>query len=137
MKQGECNMSTVCAGKRPLSAMCPTIISDKYNKVKMVVGASGGPRIITATALVILNSLFFNYDLKKAVEEPRFHNQLNPNYTLLEQDFEKSLADGLEQRSHVIEEWKSSLAVVEAVMRQDDKICAESDPRNGGHPTGY
>ncbi|XP_058246206.1 glutathione hydrolase light chain 1-like isoform X9 [Hemibagrus wyckioides] len=124
MKQGECNMSTVCAGKRPLSAMCPTIISDKYNKVKMVVGASGGPRIITATAL-------------KAVEEPRFHNQLNPNYTLLEQDFEKSLADGLEQRSHVIEEWKSSLAVVEAVMRQDDKICAESDPRNGGHPTGY
>ena len=38
---------------------------------------------------VILNSLFFNYDLKKAVTEPRFHNQLNPNMTVVEQGFEK------------------------------------------------
>ncbi|KAG7331939.1 hypothetical protein KOW79_003773 [Hemibagrus wyckioides] len=123
-------------GKRPLSAMCPTIISDKYNKVKMVVGASGGPRIITATALVILNSLFFNYDLKRAVEEPRFHNQLN--YTLLEDNFEKSVIEGLKQRNHVIGEWKRYPAVVQAVMRQGDKICTESDPRRGrlDHFTG-
>ncbi|KAK3565500.1 hypothetical protein QTP86_010877 [Hemibagrus guttatus] len=122
-------------GKRPLSSMCPTIISDKHNKVKMVVGGSGGPKITTATALVILNSLFFNYDLKKAVEEPRFHNQLN--YTELEENFEKSLIDGLVQRNHVISVTGRYSAVVQAVMRQDDKICAESDPRKGGNPAGY
>ncbi|KAK3565490.1 hypothetical protein QTP86_010873 [Hemibagrus guttatus] len=45
---------------------------------------------------VILNSLFFNYDLKKAVEEPRFHNQLN--YTELEENFEKLAQEEMEVR---------------------------------------
>ncbi|KAK2840564.1 hypothetical protein Q7C36_012143 [Tachysurus vachellii] len=124
-------------GKRPLSSMCPAIICDKHNKVKMVIGASGGTKIATATALVILNSLFFNYDLKRAVEEPRFHNQLSPNYNEVEQDFEKSLIHGLEQRNHTIKWLQGSPSVVQVVMRQDNWICAESDPRKGGQPAGY
>ncbi|KAK2840563.1 hypothetical protein Q7C36_012142 [Tachysurus vachellii] len=123
-------------GKRPLSSMCPTIICDKHNKVKMVIGASGGTKITTATALVILNSLFFKYDLKRAVEEPRFHNQLRPNYNEVEQDFEKSVIEGLAQKIHVTK-FQNSTAVVQAVMRLNDQICAESDLRKGGHPDGY
>uniref|UniRef100_A0A8C2Q052 Glutathione hydrolase n=1 Tax=Cyprinus carpio TaxID=7962 RepID=A0A8C2Q052_CYPCA len=112
-------------GKRPLSSMSPTIIFDKHHRVKMVVGASGGTKITTATALVILNSLFFNYDLKKAVTEPRVHNQLNPNMTVVEQDFEQ------------VELQRTPGAIVQAIVRQGDKLCAESDPRKGGYPAGY
>ncbi|KAJ4941519.1 hypothetical protein JOQ06_011398 [Pogonophryne albipinna] len=124
-------------GKRPLSSMCPTIIFDKENKVKMVVGASGGTKITTATALVILNSLFFNYDLKKAVNEPRVHNQLNPNMTVVEQGFEKSVLEGLVQKNHITQLLPTPDSVVQAVVRQGERLCAESDPRKGGYPAGY
>ncbi|XP_072770313.1 gamma-glutamyltransferase 1a isoform X2 [Nerophis lumbriciformis] len=124
-------------GKRPLSSMTPTIVFDKDKRVKMVVGASGGTKITTATALVILNSLFFNYDLKKAVTEPRVHNQLNPNLTVVEQGFEKSVLEGLMQKNHVTQLLKSPDSVVQVVMQQGERLCAESDPRKGGYPAGY
>ncbi|XP_061527044.1 gamma-glutamyltransferase 1a [Phycodurus eques] len=124
-------------GKRPLSSMSPTIIFDKDKRVKMVVGASGGTKITTATALVILNSLFFKYDLRKAVTEPRVHNQLNPNMTVVEQDFEKIILEGLIWKNHVTQLQRTPDSVVQVVMRQGGHLRAESDPRKGGYPAGY
>uniref|UniRef100_A0A3Q0SEY2 Glutathione hydrolase n=1 Tax=Amphilophus citrinellus TaxID=61819 RepID=A0A3Q0SEY2_AMPCI len=124
-------------GKRPMSSMCPTILFDKYNKLKMVVGASGGTKITTSVALVILNALFFNYDLEKAVSDPRIHNQLSPNITVAESGFEKSVLDGLKRKNHKTEFLSSMGAVVQAVLRHGDKLYAQSDSRKGGYAAGY
>uniref|UniRef100_A0A8C7CV67 Gamma-glutamyltransferase 1b n=1 Tax=Oncorhynchus kisutch TaxID=8019 RepID=A0A8C7CV67_ONCKI len=125
-------------GKGPLSSMCPAILFDKGSKeVKMVVGASGGTKITTATATVILNALFFNYDLKKAVADPRIHNQLSPNTTQGEPGFDERVMAGLALKNHETEFLTATCAVVQAVVRQGDRLYVESDPRKWGYAAGY
>ncbi|XP_075945085.1 glutathione hydrolase 1 proenzyme [Anarhichas minor] len=124
-------------GKRPMSSMCPTILFDKNNKVKMVVGGSGGTKITTSVAQVILNALFFDYNLNKSVSDPRLHNQLSPNATVAEPDFDKSVLAGLALKNHETEFLKSTGAVVQAVVRYEDGLHAKSDPRKWAYAAGY
>jgi gamma-glutamyltranspeptidase/glutathione hydrolase len=51
--EGENN--TIVPGKRMLSSMTPTIVLDSTGGMGLVLGAAGGPAIITAVAQVILN----------------------------------------------------------------------------------
>lgn len=65
-------------GKRPLSSMTPTIVF-KDGRVLMVLGSPGGPRIITAVLLTILNVVDYGMNIKQAVDAPRFHYQGFPD----------------------------------------------------------
>lgn len=75
--------NAIAPGKRPLSSMTPTIIL-RHGKVDMVLGSPGGPRIITALLLVILNHYDYGMSLQHAVNAPRFHYQENPDVVDME-----------------------------------------------------
>lgn len=73
----------IAAGKRPLSSMSPCIIT-QGGDLRMVVGASNGPRIISATLQTIVRILLLGWDALDAVSGPRVHHQLLPYQVMFE-----------------------------------------------------
>ena len=57
-------------GKRPLSAMAPTIVFDAAGAPVMVIGSPGGPAIIPYTAKTIIGVLDWGLDIQEAIELP-------------------------------------------------------------------
>lgn len=121
-------------GRRPLSSMTPTIYV-RDGKAVLAVGASGGPRIITATTQVFLNAIRFGMSPQAAIDAPRQHHQWLPNKLLLEPPLWKSSGDGLREHGHDVQR-ASSLAASQLTTREDDGLRAASDPRKGGKPAG-
>ena len=79
--QGAANI--IAPGKRPLSSMCPTIVT-RDGKPVLIVGTPGGSRIITAVLLTLLNVIDYRMDVQQAVDAPRFHQQWLPATTAVE-----------------------------------------------------
>jgi gamma-glutamyltranspeptidase/glutathione hydrolase/leukotriene-C4 hydrolase len=70
--------------------MTPIIVLDKNEEVRLVLGASGGSKIISAVSQVAIKSLWMNKNIKDAIDEPRVHHQLFPNNEVeIEEGFNK------------------------------------------------
>ncbi|GAB5440511.1 MAG: gamma-glutamyltransferase [Fuerstiella sp.] len=131
--QSEAN--AVEPGKKPLSSMTPTVVVED-GKATFASGASGGPKIITATIQVTLNHLIFNLSPQQAVAAPRFHHQWFPNELHLEPLLFESLAKNLRQKSHKVAR-RSALAANQSASRSEQGVRGGSDPRKHGQPAGY
>ncbi len=75
--------------KRPVSSMAPLIIIENQNQtIQQILGASGGTRITTSIAQVAMLNLWFNRDIKAAIDSPRLHSQLLPQEVIAERGFD-------------------------------------------------
>jgi len=170
----------ISPGKRPLSSMSPTMVfhppgylpsdSNATNSTDatdstdstspgpgslfMVLGAGGGPKIVTATLQTFLNHAFLGYGLYESLARPRVHDQLlRRSAPEALYDFQKieeapvpktylqlSIRERgvLRRRGHDLlpHEYLGSCQDV-AIDLESGDITAVSDAREGGAPAGY
>jgi len=132
--QGEVN--AVAAGKRMLSAMCPSI-AVLGNRNAFVWGTPGGSTIPTTNFQVLLGVLLRGETLEAAVAAPRFHQQDFPDKIQMERNrFDAGWIEALRRLGHTVEERepdKDPIGRVHAIARgPDGTLTAVADPRAGG-----
>jgi len=121
------------AGKRPLSTMTPTILTQD-GRVAMVIGTPGGSRIATSIFQVLSNWHDYRMSLEAAVSAPRIHHQLVPPDTIFEEPYGKihpTVRKALIDRGYVFvnQGWNGDMEVVAVAA---PGMVAVSDPRGRG-----
>jgi gamma-glutamyltranspeptidase/glutathione hydrolase len=129
--------NAIAAKKRALSSMTPTILL-RDGKLSLVTGSPGGPRIISATLLSVLNWMRLGMGLQAAINAPRFHHQWMPDTIYVEETFPKEAAKELERRGHkvTVRTWIGEVEAIAVDPKTGDRMGAP-DPRRQGAAVGY
>lgn len=135
--QGPAN--AIGPGKRPLSAMTPTIVL-KDGKLFLVLGSPGGPTIITTVANVLMGVVDYGLNLQLAVNAPRFHDQWMPDQILVESTGISPDTIGiLEHMGYKVSKargyWGDAEAI--AIDQKTGERLGASDGRNQGKAVGF
>jgi len=133
--QGEAN--AIQPGKRMLSAMSPTIVLDRDSTVLLVVGARGGPRIITSTSQIIMNVIDHKMILADAMSAPRLHHQALPDTIRYERNgIASAVVDSLAAMGHGIGT-TGGIGQANGIMRVPGGWHGVPDPRGSGRAAGW
>ncbi len=124
-------------GKRPLSAMTPTIVT-KDGKLVLVLGSPGGPTIITTVANALMGVVDYGMNIQEAVNAPRYHHQWMPDGIMIEMAMPADDVSALEKMGHKVvrrNQWGDAECI--AINPLTGERMGASDPRNNGKAVGY
>ena len=127
--------NSVAPGAVPLSSMSPTILVSPDGTERIVIGASGGPLIITSTLQVIMNIVDFGMEPSQANSRGRIHHQWVPEKLFVDEEIPNDVRDALLAKGHALAEMPLNASVQVIHCVQNDCYAA-SDPRKGGRPAG-
>ncbi|KAK3930804.1 Glutathione hydrolase 1 proenzyme [Frankliniella fusca] len=120
-------------GKIPQSSMAPAIILDADGDVRLVLGASGGPRITSAAGLVALQHLYLGVDLDEAIKTKRIHHQLMPMKVKCEIGFDQNLRKEFEEKfNHATDDLSITASSVMAIAVKGNRYYPSADARREG-----
>src|SRR5216684_3772523 len=129
--------NAIAPGHRPLSSMTPTILL-RDGQLSFVTGSRGGPTIISATLLSILNWMRLGMEAQAAINAPRFHHQWLPDRLLLEKDFPAGLETALNARGHeTLRRGHIGLVNAIGIDGATGERLGAADPRDQGAAVGY
>ena len=133
--QGPAN--AIGPGKRPLSAMTPTIVL-KEGKLFLILGSPGGPRIISTVANILMGVIDYGLNIQEAVNGPRFHHQWLPDEIAVERGVSPDTVKLLSAMGHKVKAegyWSDGECI--AIDPKTGERLGASDGRNNGKAVGY
>jgi len=122
-------------GKRPRSAMSPTLVFDKSTK-KLVLstGSPGGSAIINYVAKVLVGTLDWKLDVQQAISLPNFGSRNGPT-ELEAARVSPAVVEALKARGHEVRQYEqnSGLQGIMRVTRNGKEVWfGGADPRREG-----
>jgi gamma-glutamyltranspeptidase/glutathione hydrolase len=151
--QGPAN--AIAPGKRPLSAMTPTIVSEepdcsgevlyrsskgkkngplgtelcKLGKLRLVLGSPGGPTIISTVANDLISVVDNGLDIQAAADAPRFHHQYLPDELQVEKAFPQDVVAALRAAGYTVRQRSALDEKAEGTWGDSELIMV--DPKTG------
>jgi gamma-glutamyltranspeptidase/glutathione hydrolase len=121
-------------GKRPRSAMAPTMVFDRDGKLVLALGSAGGSAIIDHVVKTLVAVLDWNMDIQQAIALPNFGSRNGP--TELEQGtVAAGWAEPLKALGHEVH-LIDMTSGVHAIQRTPDGWRGGADPRREGVAKG-
>jgi gamma-glutamyltranspeptidase/glutathione hydrolase len=118
-------------GKRPLSAMSPTIVFDKDGKFLLSVGSPGGPAIIDYVSQSLVAMLDGGLTPAQAIALPRQLN-LNGSTRLEKSPVNEALAPQLTAMGHTVVVAGGEASGLHGIERAQGGYIGGADPRRDG-----
>ena len=118
-------------GKRPQSSMSPTIVV-RDGQAELVVGASGGPFIISATLQVLLDVLAGDRTVPEAIAAPRLHDQGAATPVLVEPGVAAPIRTQLARHGRQVVEFPELGAAAAVGRDARGRFVAAGDARKDG-----
>ncbi|KAM8721603.1 hypothetical protein ACLKA7_007479 [Drosophila subpalustris] len=121
-----------------MSSMSPVIVTERATgQVRLVVGAAGGTKIITALVPLLVRILWQGANIKSAIDANRFHHQMLPNVLQYEYGMLQAEVESLQSKGHQCERYRNRGSVICGIANDKSGIAVNSDYRKMGGVAGF
>jgi gamma-glutamyltranspeptidase/glutathione hydrolase len=127
-------------GKRPLSAMTPTIITThggflRRKKLAYVMGSPGGSTIITTVANDVISAVDNGLNIQQVADAPRFHHQYLPDKLDFEKIFPNDVVDQIKAMGYSTNRDQKADGATGGQWGDSELIAV--DPKTGERVSGH